>query len=464
MRPLIKKPNLELELKNFRPVSNLSFLSKVVEKIALGQVNDHLVKNADLPDHMSAYRQHRSCETVLLKVVNDILWSMEELKVNAFVAIDLSAAFDTVDHAILLNIMEKRFGITDKAKLWFESYLQPRGFRVKIDHYASKRKELTFSVPQGSISGPVLFNIYASTLPETIEDNITLNGFADDHTLQCDFQPGTTQEELAVTTIEKSLSSINDWMNLNRLKMNPDKTEYIVFGSKQQLSKLKLHNIMAVDKCIIRSKCIKYLGSFLDMTLTFEEHVTHRCKLASWNLQKLRKIRVYMDEETCKRTIQALVISHLDYANGLLVDIPKKHLNKLQMVQNRAAKMILGRSKYDSGTKARFDLHWLPIVERIEFKILTIVYKCTSGIGPEYLRELFVKEVQAHNTRRSSNNNTNLHVPYTKRKTFAHRSISVAGPRMWNKLPTKIKLNTTVDGFKRDLKTHLFKRAYSNLL
>ena len=214
LKLLLKKPNLDLELRNYRPVSSLLFLSKVMEKVALGQVNKHLQENADLPDHMSAYRKNRSCQTVLLKVVNDILWSMENLKVNAFVAIDLSAAFDTVDHDTLLNIMEHQFGIMNKAKQWFKSYLQPRGFRVKIEEQTSDRMELTFSVPQGSISGPTLFNMYASTLPETLEDNITLNRFADDHSIRNDFQPGTAQKDSAITSLENSLTNINEWLNL----------------------------------------------------------------------------------------------------------------------------------------------------------------------------------------------------------------------------------------------------------
>ena len=115
---------------------------------------------------------------------------------NALVAIDLSAAFDTVDHAILLEVMEKQFGITSEAKLWFSSYLYPRGFKVKIKESYSSRKDLPFSVPQGSILGPTLFNIYASTLAETIPDDISLNGFADDHSLQHQFEPGTRRGEL----------------------------------------------------------------------------------------------------------------------------------------------------------------------------------------------------------------------------------------------------------------------------
>lgn len=464
LKPLLKKPNLELEMRNFRPVSNLPFLSKVVEKVALGQLNEHLHHNAELPDHMSAYRQHRSCETVLLKVINDILWSMEESKINAFVAIDLSAAFDTVDHDTLLNIMDNQFGIIDEAKQWFESYLHPRGFRVKIEDHTSSRRDLPFSVPQGSISGPTLFNLYASTLGDSIQDDITLNGFADDHTLQCQFQPGTVHEDRAIVSLQETLININEWMNLNRLKMNPDKTEYILFGSRQQLCKITSNGIIAVDKFVARSECIKYLGALLDMTLSFEEHVNHKCKIASWNLQKLRKLRPYMDSETCKRIVQSLVISHLDYANCLLVNITKKQLNKLQRVQNRAAKMVLNRSKFESATRARFDLHWLPIPERIEFKILMIVYKCVNGMGPDYLMKLFVKDEQKYKTRRSGIDNCNLQLPFTKRKTFADRAISVAGPKMWNKLPLAIRKNVTVEGFKKDLKTYLFKRAYSDLI
>jgi hypothetical protein len=463
LKPLLKKTGLDRVKENYRPVSNLKFLSKVVERIALNKLNEHLCGNVPLPDHLSAYRKYRGCETVLLKVVNDILWSMELSNVNALVAIDLSAAFDTVDHNILLEVMEKQYGITKEAKQWFDTYLRPRGFRVKINDIISGRKDLPFGVPQGSINGPSLFNIYASTLVRHIPDNIILNGFADDHTMQKQFSPGTIQEDLTITSLQDTLIEINHWMNLNRLKMNPGKTEFIIFGSRQQLDKVKAEKLLAAGKEIPRSNCIKYLGVLLDKNLNFENHVNNKCRIASWNLQKIRRIRPYMDSATCKTIIQSLVISHLDYANCLLANITKKQISKLQRVQNMAAKTVLNRSKYESATKARYDLHWLPIPERIEFKILMTVYKCLNNMGPDYLKNLFIREPQKVRTLRSGKDDYRLEVPFVKRMTFAERSISIAGPKMWNKLPINIRKSATLQGFKKDLKTFLFKRAYKAL-
>ena len=164
VRPLLKKPGLDLINSNYRPVSNLNFVWKVLEKVVLRQFNKPYAKFQLYPDYQSAYRQHFSCDTALIKIVNDILWSMEEQKVTALAAIDISAAFDTVDHAILLDVLRIKFGITDQALSWFASYLQPRNFMVKVGESYSNKKELTFSVPQGSCAGPTLYSVYSSTI------------------------------------------------------------------------------------------------------------------------------------------------------------------------------------------------------------------------------------------------------------------------------------------------------------
>ena len=211
--------------------------------------------------------------------------------------------------------------------------------------------------------------------------------------------------------------------------MNPSKTEFIIFGSRQQLKKVTSNSLTVVDDEIQRSKCIKYLGEPLDESLSFADHVNSKCRIASWNLQKIKRLRQYMDTQTCKTVIQSLVMSHLDYGNCLLVNVPKKQLNKLQRVQNRAAKLVLNRSRYESSKKARFDLHWLPIHERIEFKILTIVFKCLNGSGPNYLTNLFIRDDEGLRSLRSRADNCKLKVPFVQRKTFAERAISVAGPK-----------------------------------
>ena len=150
VRPLLKKAGLDLVAANYRPVSNLPFLSKVNEKCMLKHFNRHCEMNNLLPEYQSAYRQHYSCETALVKIADDILWSMEHQRITAVVAIDLSAAFDTVDHDILLKVLDTRFGIRGTANKWVESYLRPRSVKVNCGSAYSITHPIEFSVPQGS--------------------------------------------------------------------------------------------------------------------------------------------------------------------------------------------------------------------------------------------------------------------------------------------------------------------------
>ena len=195
IKPLLKKPGLGLEKKNYRPVSNLSFLSKLVGWCMLKQLLQHCEDNHLLPDFQSAYRANYSTETSLVKMVNDILWSMEQRHIMTVVFLDLSAAFDTVDHNILLSILNKQFGICGKALKWFYSYLQPRFFKVKIGKDYSQPQQLHFSVPQGLCSGANVFTCYCSSINQVVPKDITLNGFADDHSLRKSFQAGDRIQE-----------------------------------------------------------------------------------------------------------------------------------------------------------------------------------------------------------------------------------------------------------------------------
>ena len=167
-RPLLKKLGLELLLANYRPVCNLSFISKLVEKCALKQFIQHCDDQNLIPFYQSAYRSGYSTETALVKITNDILWSFEKQHASTLIVMDLSATFNTVDHQILLDVLENRFGITGTALSWFRTYLQPRFCKVCVNKSYSKLQDLTFSIPQGSCAGPVLYLIYASTIEDVI--------------------------------------------------------------------------------------------------------------------------------------------------------------------------------------------------------------------------------------------------------------------------------------------------------
>jgi hypothetical protein len=229
-------------------VSNISILSKVVEKAALLQFTKHCDDHHLMPDYQSAYRQYHSCETALLKLVNDILWNFEYQNITVLTAIDLSAAFDTVDHGVLLDVLQKRFGIEGKTLQWMDEYLRPRKCKVNIGSAYSSEKSLEFSVPQGSVAGPVLYSAYASTLQCVIPDNIDIQGYADDHILKNSFRAGSIDEEAgSIGKLQDLMFDVKEWMDQNRLKMNSSKTEFILFGSKQQLTKCQTRELQVVN-------------------------------------------------------------------------------------------------------------------------------------------------------------------------------------------------------------------------
>ena len=181
--PLLKKPSLENIMKNYGPVSNLSFLATLVEKASLISFQQHIEGNNLLPSYQSAYRCNYSTETLLLKISNDILMNFENQNLTPLVAIDLSAAFDTVNQCLLLQVLNQCYGVCNNALKWVTPYLEDRSFQVSINESNSSPMNINFSVPQGSINGPIYFTFYSSTLQTCIPPGIHLVGYADDHTI-----------------------------------------------------------------------------------------------------------------------------------------------------------------------------------------------------------------------------------------------------------------------------------------
>ena len=162
---------------------------------------------------------------------------MEHGKILGFIALDLSTAFDMVDHDLLLQILHDNFGIEDKALPWFEMYLRPWSFKVLVNDKYSTEKNLTFSVPQGSCAGAFIFISYSSVLKDSCPENISLNGFTDDHSIMKAFKPGLQNEKETLSDLTNCMADTKNMMDSVWLKMNCNKTEFIYFGSKQQLKK-----------------------------------------------------------------------------------------------------------------------------------------------------------------------------------------------------------------------------------
>ena len=239
VKQLVMKLSGGLVRTTYRPVSHLGFISKVVEKVTLEQFMEHCNQNSLLPEYQSAYRKEHSCETSIVKLVYVIHWRIENQLVTAVVILDLGAAVDTVDHDLLLDVLERLFGITDAARKWYHNYLKPRKFRVLIEKYTSQPRQLDYLVPQGSTQRAFLFISYASTLDEVVTQ-LTLNGFADDHSVSRTFKSsklGQKDELETIAIIESSMLDIKSWMDHVQLKMNERKMEFIFFGGSRQLEK-----------------------------------------------------------------------------------------------------------------------------------------------------------------------------------------------------------------------------------
>ena len=181
---------------------------------------------------------------------------------------------------------------------------------------------------------------------------------------------------------------IKSWMDAVQLKMNNNKTEFIYFGGPRQLEKCTNNQINVNGEQILRSQLTRYLGAYLDSALNFKQHIKIKCKAAMLNLLTIKAPRKYLTTKACMKAVIALVITHLDYANRILAGLPKASIHQLQRVQNMVARIVLQRSKHKSASKCLEELHWLPIQYSINFKVVTLVFKCIHGLVPSYLEEL----------------------------------------------------------------------------
>jgi hypothetical protein len=456
--PLLKKVFLDPEVfKNLRPVSTLPFISKTLERVAGKRMVTHKDRQRLHEIMQSAYREGHSTETALVRIQNDILQAIDSKKCVFLVLLDMSAAFDTVDHGVLLKRLSDRLGIQGQALRWIASYLENRKQFVVVHGARSAEQELDCNVPQGSVLGPGLFGDYNSPVGDIFrKHNIDFHLYADDTQVYVSFSPG--DEATALKRLELCISEVSIWMAQNYLKLNESKTDFIVLGSKHNLKNVDTTEITIGDMQVKSSECVKNIGATFDPCMKLDRQVANTCKNAWFNLYRISKLKKYLSNTQLRSVVQAFVISRLDQNNTLLIGSPKCLTSKLQSVQNAACKLICGINRYDHIDPPLEDLHWLPVEQRVQFKVLLLCFKCLNSNGPAYLQELLVPYRPTRSLRSGS---ANLLVePKTAMKTYGDRAFSVAGPRLWNELPNYVKDCSTLSGFKKSLKTHLFKIAF----
>ena len=265
--PVLKSSDCDIEsLNSYRPVTTLPFLSKFLEKAASSQIISYLESQNLIPLYQSAYLKSHSCETSLFKFTNDVQQMLSERKMVILVQLDLSAAFDTVDHAVLLNLLQHKFGISGIALQWFASYLSSRSFSVKIGSVNGRRVLLIYGVPQGSILGPLLFILYIGDLPVIASKyNISFQSYADDSHLYAGFDPLCDYTE-TMNRVKECFADIEVWMKSNYLEMNVGKTEVLFIAKPHVHTLFSNMSITLGNECYVSSQnyTIKSLGAYFN--------------------------------------------------------------------------------------------------------------------------------------------------------------------------------------------------------
>ena len=450
LKPLYKKET-RTKPKNYRPISLLPLISKIIEKIIHNQTQSFLDENKILYTYQSGFRKHYSTDTCLSYLTNRLRNGFEKGLLTGMILIDLQKAFDTIDHSILLEKM-KCLSFSESTIRWFTSYLSNWSFIVSVGKELSSRGKLNCGVPQGSILSPLFFLLYVNDIPQAVNSELLL--YADD---TCLFFMGKDSKIIG-DKLNKDFNSLCEWFIDNKLSIHcgEEKTKSILFGTKQLLHKGKSLNIRYGDTEIKQHTKVIYLGCILDNDLSGESMITKVLSLINGRLKFLYCKQNFFTNSLRRLLYKALIQPHYDYAcSAWYPSLNKQLLKKIQISQNKCIRYCL---KLDNrahiGANEFKEINWLPTKERVSQCICVNIFKFFNNMPPDYTSEIFHPSHSRHNTRMST---YKLDLPFRK-SVYCQKALSYLGPKTWNSLPAQIKLCKNVNSFKHDIKNLYFKR------
>ena len=340
--PLLKEGDHEVANNN-RPLSLLPAVSKISERVALNQLTSYMNEKKCLSKHQSGNKKLHSCETLGVFMTDKVFKAMDSIELTVIVLLDFSKAFDNIDHRKLLTKL-KALGLSLGALEWFKSYLTGRTQQVKIGSLVSEPGLITHGVPQGSILGPALFNIYLNDLP-TIPNFGDLESYVDDSKLYLSFP----------------IKSVSDVM----WNINEDLSK--ITGTPKMLQRLPDDfHLTLLEKRITPTISARDLGIQFDSTLSFKEHLANTVSTCIVILCQINRVKHLFDHRMLENIISSLVFSKLYYCSNVWSSTTKMNIEKLQKVQNFAARIITGTQKYEHISPILKQLNWLPVSDMLK--------------------------------------------------------------------------------------------------
>ena len=418
-------------------------MSKVCERAAHSQFVNFLDQNGKISKLQNGNRKLHSTETALLYFTDEILKNMDDKKVSVIVLLDMSKAFDSIRHDLMLSKL-RSIGVSNAACNLFESYLSQRNQVVNIANCISDPLPLTVGVQQGSILGPVLFTLYLNDLL-SVPRHCQAMGYVDDTKIFLGLTPSQIPD--AVTALNKDLSDIVRWCCMNSLLINPDKTKLLVIGVPQLMRALPpFPPVKLLGKEIKPVTVAKDLGVMIDSSLSYNEHVTKTVSHCMCRLIRINRIKHLLDRKTLLLLINAFVFSKLFYCSSVWSNTSKPNVKRLRLAQNFAGRIVLGLRKYDHISEGLKSLKWLSVSDKLFLYDSIMVHKCMNGRAPGYLMNKFTSRLELHD--RDTRYNKDLNLPRCRLKTV-QRSFAYRGAKCWNRLPKDLKEVANSGTFKK---------------
>ena len=397
----------------------------------------------------------------LIEITEKIRKTIDSRKYGCGIFIDLRKAFDTVNHEILLMKLE-HYGIRGNMLKWFQSYLTNRKQFVSVNNTSSELKDIKCGVPQGSVLGPLLFLLYVNDLPN-VSSLLNFYLFSDDTNISYESNSLKDLEK----TLNIELNKLYLWLNLNRLSLNYDKTNYIIFHTYNKPIKQYI-TIKINKKAIAEKKSIKYLGVLIDSTLSWKQHISNVSKKISRTLGVMYKLRIFLPLSVMKSVYYSLIYSHIIYAIEVWGSTFKTEIDKILVLQKRAMRIMTFNDQFPvnpgplcPSNPIFLNLGTIEVDDIFNYQICKFIFKSLNDLTPVNFRGWFKfsRDFHNHNTKMNYNmdnkTSNNYLVKHSARTiNYGYKLLKVNGPRIWNELPHNIINQNSLSTFLKHLKSH----------
>ena len=426
-----------LDKANHRPVSILPCISKLYE----GVMSDQLAGFMEdiFSRFLSAYRKQHSCQHVLIDLIEEWREKLDNKFYVGAVLMDLSKAFDCLPHHLLIAKL-RAYGLAEYAIKFVSSYLSDRSQRVKIGSVVGLWEQIIKGVPQGSILGPLLFNIFMNDIFYILND---LKNYADDNTI--------SQHDKELDNLKHKLSQSSEtavqWFHENYMLANGEKFHCILLGPDRQ----PIDTTLTFNDITIESEHqVELLGIFIDDKLSFDKHISELVRKAGNQLNALKRIGSFLSQDCRLLIFRTFVLSNFNYCPLVWHFCGAQNTDKLEKIQKRGLQFVY--RDYTSSYEDLLERAGLNTLYLNRLKSLAVqVYQTIKGLGPAYLKEIFKERVSVYNLRGAAHNA--LETPTIRTETFGRHSLRALAPQVWNSLPNEYREAVTLSEFKKLLKS-----------